>query len=578
MDFKEFEKKAHEAQEAAEVQEAAAPAEITPEEIDQAGAELHAAAQRATLLLNPELNDREAGNFAHSPLFADYISDLQGDPEQWRQEYQGIAGELKRAAQEAQEALDAWQQIRERFFNSKEWQKLQQAFKDITPADGETLLDIPAFTWQVIDLLPEIQQEIKAHEKATGSKLQFRDLLIRQAGDLPDAADPREMLLSIFLKRADKKKRAAEIERPEELLSRRTEPVTALSRAIRAGGIIGAGEQRIIVRNAKKKRPEVAIYGQLHFDFPELQQEEGKKAEEAFFIANTIRGDIKILGSWKDSPLSADIRNTIYSLVMTWKLSGRNWRNLYFDEKDIFRQQHHTKKDPGDRMKTEIIKTLAAQKFLEVELDLTNHFQMLGRPFINPNTGEPALNCIYQGPLLSLEQFIFNKGEPDEYRLYHLANYPIELAYAEQTGQIRSYPADLLDVKEVRNGKITENSLSITETRIALRNYILKIVFDMKYELSKAREDLRKYKSRKKKDGEDKELKDFLPIPYRAHFRMLFDTMFKESGLINTDRETQRQQRNFAFQVLDFLQARGVIKGYKQVTKGRKIAGIDLEL
>lgn len=602
MDFKEFERKqaeqadkpAEQTQEAQETKEVQEP--LTPEEIDQAGEELHQAAQRAARLINPEASERDAHNFAHTPFFSDYLDGME-NPDKYgslRPEYKGIAADLKQAAQEAQEALNKWETIKRRFYQSEQWHKLQAAFTDITPEQAEILLNTPAFIWQIIDALPEILEEAKAHEKATGRQLTFKDLL-QAAGDIPDAETPREMLLSVLLTRADKKKNIAAAQISGELSKYHIAPVTALTTAIR-GGLIGAGPHDITIRNESKRAGELTIYGQLYFslDGEIVDPTETRPAaadqtgQETFIISDELREIIKVDGQHTGAD---DVnREAIYTKILNAENSGRDWRQLQFTATNIWKEKNHTTKEPSAQAKGAVTKSIEKQRHLFADIDLTAYAKM-GVHFYNPETGRQITE--YNDRFLKLARF----KEQGNYYFYRLTSYPIELLIAKQLKQIISYPAALLEVHEVTPaGEITPNIIDVTEERTAIITNLYRIIYNMKYQLNKARDSWRKGETRRQKaiaggkateeDAPARTVESYLPAAYRQQFRILFDTLFQDAGIDpDGDRSQLQRHRDFVFNTLDYCKAyqhqgEPIIKDYSIVKGGRggKIRGVDIEL
>ena len=59
---------------------------------------------------------------------------------------------------------------------------------------------------------------------------------------------------------------------------------------------------------------------------------------------------------------------------------------------------------------------------------------------------------------------------------------------------------------------------------------------------------------------------------------ILFDTLFTETGQQTDNREINRRNREFCFDVLDYWKATGYIKDYTRQQKGRSITGIEIIL
>lgn len=596
MDFKEFEKQqagkpAEVTQEAQEVKEVQEP--LTPEEIDQAGEELHRAALRVAKIINPDANERDAHNFAHTPFFSDHL-DYMENPGGLRPEYKELAANLKQRTQEAQEVLSKWEAIKKRFYQSEQWKKLQENFKDITPEQVEILLDTPAFLWQVVEMLPEILEEIHAHEKATGSKLTFKNLLM-PAGDLEDADNPREMLLSVMLTRADKKKNTEAAQLSGELSKYHVVTNTPLTNAIRTG-IIGKGPQDILIRRKTQTHNELTQYVQLSFDLdgniidpsatPTAVDNQEPAGKDAYILSDELRAILKIDGLHTGAD---DVnREAIYSKIINAENAGRDWRQLQFTAVNIWKEKNHTTKEPSAQAKGAVTKSIEKQRHLFVDIDLKPYEQMKVT-FYNPETGRKITE--YNDRFLKLARF----KEEGGYYFYRLSEYPIELLLAKQLHQLISYPAALLEVHEVdQAGNITEQVIDATESRTAIITNLYRIIYNMKYQLEKAQENARRHNARRLQEisagkitpesKPEKSAADFLPTPYKKHFRILFETLFEDAGQTSTNREIIRRNREFVFKVLNYIKAykhRGepIIKSWSKVEGGRggAIQGVDIK-
>ena len=77
-----------------------------------------------------------------------------------------------------------------------------------------------------------------------------------------------------------------------------------------------------------------------------------------------------------------------------------------------------------------------------------------------------------------------------------------------------------------------------------------------------------------------KEIYDNKPLSnYRKYTRIIYiDKVFEETGLIKKERAEKGRYRKHIIKVLNDRKAKGFIKDYKTITKGRKIEGYILAL
>lgn len=157
---------------------------------------------------------------------------------------------------------------------------------------------------------------------------------------------------------------------------------------------------------------------------------------------------------------------------------------------------------------------------------------------------------------------------------YILRDIPLPHKYAEQTNQIITISADLFDIKETlpdASGKlaITDNNISMTQTRQNMVNYLLRRIYIIKNDFAKAKELQRKYEAKRSKQAKNggtvdeyKPIKDFCKIEHKIKF----DTVFEKSGVIDPSKTEAARLRNFSADALNYWQAKGIIKDYEIVT------------
>ena len=156
-------------------------------------------------------------------------------------------------------------------------------------------------------------------------------------------------------------------------------------------------------------------------------------------------------------------------------------------------------------------------------------------------------------------------------RAYQMHTVPLLLAYSLKANQLITVDADLLDIKRLdADGNITEDSIQNTDSRIAIKGYILRRVETIRYSVSDARTRQRREDKRAAKAGESpKKIKPNLPPV------ISFDTLFTVTCI--TKRDTKLDAKKYVSQVLDYYQAKGRLKGYNKRTEKGTVTAVELE-
>ena len=159
---------------------------------------------------------------------------------------------------------------------------------------------------------------------------------------------------------------------------------------------------------------------------------------------------------------------------------------------------------------------------------------------------------------------------------YKFTSKPIMLKYAEMTSQIITIPSKFLTISKVKGGLITNEVITMNADRQSITGYMLRRISIMKHDKEKALEQLKNYRKQQKQhpEMEDKPLEAF----EKQSHNILFDTMFSQTGIETTDRKQLMLYRNFYYDVLQYWQATGFIKGYAEQNKGKKITGIVIKI
>lgn len=157
----------------------------------------------------------------------------------------------------------------------------------------------------------------------------------------------------------------------------------------------------------------------------------------------------------------------------------------------------------------------------------------------------------------------------------YIFNEPLLLNYAKLTKQLITVDGKVLRIQELNDkGKPTENAISDTDNRIAVKSYLIRRTEIMRYDEKNAIDALRKYNNKraKNKDLPEKKLSEF-----RKQTRIItFEDMFTDTGIESSNRKTETRQ--YVYQVLDYWKAINNIKSYKLRKKGKSIDAILIDV
>jgi hypothetical protein len=206
----------------------------------------------------------------------------------------------------------------------------------------------------------------------------------------------------------------------------------------------------------------------------------------------------------------------------------------------LFRAMTHKKKANPSQQQTEaIIQSLEKQRRIHVEVDATEEMKKR-KARIN---GELIQKCQFDDFLLVLRPVTIKAGNK-ETKAYKITTEPVLLTYARMTNQLTTVSADLLDVKEVNKGKLTETSIANSDTRIAVKGYLMRRIAVINHDRKQST-------------------------------IILFSTIFEETGVPNDSHSSNTKK--YVFQVLDFFAAMGYIKGYTPRKSGNSYDAVIID-
>lgn len=462
---------------------------------------------------------------------------------------------------------------------------------------SEAYTAVKESVWKVSTFIAEHSSEIEAAAKAAKEVEELYPFLLLEVDELnannPDAApvtlddvlslmelngdpiteengEPIENPFISLIERA--KQRKADYEAAQEITAtvkqleaelpmlqaivptKHTMPNNALMNALQSGQkhdngtaptpIIGAGEFDLpVVRdNAKLRRKEITAFTMVscEADNEELQFIGGKMTEYERQVSDAVISLFLEAQAQKLPPV--------------------------FTTDMIFRAMPGGGDKASAQQKGAITKAIDKMRRLKVVVDATAELQQRG--------------VIGKDQKFTIDDYYISAAKA-EYKVknggqivaaYKLHAEPPILKYSKATKQLITVDAKYLEVKKVKQGTVSSELVAMTGNRQAMTGYMLRRIAVMKKDLEAAREALRLYNIRRRKDPtlEEKPLAAFR----KQSDTILFATLFAETGTETTNRDRAMDNRKFCFDVLDYWKATGYIKGYAQQTKGRSITGV----
>lgn len=458
---------------------------------------------------------------------------------------------------------ERWQARQDDFYNSGKWDKLQQAFPEVTQDTAMPILFVGLMD-DVLEHADAIKRKMAEYEADTGTALDFNDLTELEGG----AA--YETLLEAFIAEAQEEA-GQEIEGPDVLtlapepqapevrqlpaigipkyfIGETSQLFSAIMNRDGAGEVINAGAQSIPVLNIDKS-DEITVFADLRndMDLP------GEKPGQVF------------------PKYKREYYGGIYGAVNTLYWDRIKAGVLPIVTPDmIYRTMTH-------KTDTECIspKNLEAARFCmeywrhtDGYIDATD--ELIERQKKRP--GGPKIEEFKHGGAMIAADPIRVKAGGVLKEGYLLLRPPLLSLYSETVSNQRiTVKGKVLDIKEVdKAGKVTTVTIPATENRIAINFYMLRRVAVMREDEANARELFRKYKNgcRKRKEEPTKTLKDFRKVSRT----ILINTVFKAAEI---PKKSQYNAREYILNVLkywramDYTGGKGFIKDFNARRKGK---------
>lgn len=321
-------------------------------------------------------------------------------------------------------------------------------------------------------------------------------------------------------------------------------PNNALMNVLTQKPAINAGAFDLVVANEQARRKEITNYTIVNYD----------------------PGDSGI--TITDPKLSEYERQVSDAVISLWAEAKRQNMPPVFTVDMIYQSMPGGGDRPQPAQRAAITRTIEKLRRLHIYMDATEEMRKRGK--------------IGASATFTMDAFYFQVARA-EYKArnsrqavtaYKMEDAPIMLTYSQMTGQLLTVQARYLDIRKVKAGLVSPEVIPATAGRQAMTGYMLRRIAIMRHDEEAARDALRQYDKRRKKET-DLEAKPL--AAFRKQSRViLFDTIFAEAGTVTTDRHRMKDNRDYCFDVLAYWQAAGLIKGYAEQRKGKKITGFSV--
>ena len=269
-----------------------------------------------------------------------------------------------------------------------------------------------------------------------------------------------------------------------------------------------------------------------------------------------------------DAHLTEHERQVSDAVISLWEASRKENLPPIFTVSQIFRAMPGGSDQPSPQQKGAITKTL--EKFSRLHIYMDAPEEMRRRGVIDDNRNW----TVDENYLQWRRHTVTTRNGKKIAQGYEILGQPIMLTYSMMTRQLLTVPAEIITIEKVKGGKPSGELIAMTADRQAMTGYIVRRIAIMKNDQERAKDAKRKYDAKRRNDTtlEDKPLSAFVAQEHTIRFETIFD----ETGVATTNRDRTMDNRNFCFSVLDYLKAKGYIKGYEKQTKGRSITGVKI--
>lgn len=373
-------------------------------------------------------------------------------------------------------------------------------------------------------MLEELQEE-RYHDLIRGESIP--ELLDFINNGFDENGTPTGPIYQELLERAKARKKQIEeaeelqtqIEQAADLLeslrpSAHTMANNALINKMQEAEAINAGPFDLLVSSGTKRRKELTAYTMINYE-----EESGIQLK-----------------------LSEYERQVSDAIISLWIEAKAQKLPAIISPDMVYRAMPGGGEKASPQQKGAIVRTIEKFRRLHITIDATEEMRKRGI------IGERQRFKLDDFFLSAFHAEITAKNGGQAVSAYRINTEPLIYTYSKATKQLLTVKAEVLDIRKVKKGTATTELLPMNADRQAMTGYLMRRIEVMRHN------------------------------PTTQSPVILFRTLFNETGQDTTNKVTNRRNREFCFNVLDYWKAIGHIKDYKVQTQGNTIRGIQIVL
>lgn len=267
--------------------------------------------------------------------------------------------------------------------------------------------------------------------------------------------------------------------------------------------------------------------------------------------------------------LEAFERDVMDGVSSIWKRGQKDgYQICFFTAVDVYAAMPGGGGKPSKSMLEKIEKAITKLSRIRIEIDATDELRQLrilkqGEKFSKESN------------VLFVERYKAQSANGKVTNGWIIYQKPILYEYAELRKNIIEVPSRVIQIKEIKGGKLSDTNIAMSDNRRALVSHLVRRVGVILNNYAHAKESLRKYERRKK--GNDKQMTIHSFMTVSTHIN--FDEVFSSAIPAVKDKSNLRDYKSFCVNdVFGYWKITGYIPGFSVLKKGRQITGIELVL
>lgn len=279
----------------------------------------------------------------------------------------------------------------------------------------------------------------------------------------------------------------------------------------------------------------------------EVNRRGAKKLIETTCILSYEGDNVKLTGRQAFTQYD----RSVYDAVSTLYVAGDPAHVI--TPAQVYRTMTGTDSTPSPQQLAAVTRSLDKMRFIRARINCTDELRARRITLNSQQINHGEIDTY----LLTAEAVRVEAGG-NKITAYKVIKTPILYEYASAIGQVLTLPAAVIDVKKLnRDGSISTRSMPSTEDRIVVKSYLIRRIEGMK--------------------GKNGLHKNTIPLYDYERDGETHEGLYSIAGRADADRKEQQRLRDDVEAMLAYWAAAGFIKGFKVLTKSRKITGYEID-